>query len=876
MKRILTAIVSLALVGLYGCFETTPTDPGQNSKTPQYTLDIESSGGSVKLSPSGGTYDSGTEVTLTPKADSGYEFAGWDGDLSGSDNPAKIRMTSDKSVTANFEAVGSGTDDTSGIHGTISKDTVWDKTSRVYHIDGELTINADVTWGKKIKVIIDDDASVNVNGNGKLTIEEGVEVKLGTNSSIEVGYSTAGTIITEGSDSLMITFTKNTGVGNWGSTNGGIILNEKTTTTSILDYCIIEYATNGIRVGYPTAVITNCNIRKNKNLGINFAANTMPKDSASFVNDSITDNGGYPISICPEGLTSLSGNTYFDGNTKEGILVTGSSSVTKSGTWKRHSVPYIFDAVASIGSSTGAKITIEPGVVCKFNTGKNIEAGYNSSATIVAIGTDSLPITFTKDEGVENWGSASAGIYLWTKTTNQTVFDHCIIEYATTGIHIDALPAVITNCNIRNNAKYGIYFNSNSAATAMPKDSASFVGDSISDNGSYPIRIAAEGLTRLSGDTYIKNNENDEIEVTGGNVTETGTWKKHSVPYLFTAYVNMGVAAGVKITINPGVVCKFVEAAYMSLGYNNPATLIAEGTDKDSIIFTNKLDGAAWGDDNGGFIFWGKTTQNTSLKYCVIENAKVGMEVDAKISMSNCSVRNNTGAGIVFKANGSPKDSASFLKNSFTGNKDYGIKIYASNVGNLSGTEVVNPNDKPGIYVTGNSVTADAIWKYHNGAPYVVDGTVIIESSTGTTLTIRPKTTLEFTQGSYFRVGYANTATLIADGTAPEDATDPELYTITFTSNSKGVFWGADESDDGAGIQLWDKTTGNTLLKNCYITSATKGVYIGTKNAVTIQNCNIDANQTYGIGYFNVDVPITKITDNTGTNPSGLMVNLHP
>jgi PKD repeat protein len=73
----------------------------------QYTLTVNVTGqGSVGLSPSGGVYDSGTVVTLTPNPDAGWQFSGWSGDLSGSDNPETITMNTDKTVSAAFTEVG--------------------------------------------------------------------------------------------------------------------------------------------------------------------------------------------------------------------------------------------------------------------------------------------------------------------------------------------------------------------------------------------------------------------------------------------------------------------------------------------------------------------------------------------------------------------------------------------------------------------------------------------------------------------------------------------------------------------------------------------------------------------------------------------------
>lgn len=74
---------------------------------PSYTLTVSDDGnGSVTLDPTGGTYASGTTVTLTPVPEAGYEFSGWTGpdagDIVESGGVYTIEMDADKSVTANF------------------------------------------------------------------------------------------------------------------------------------------------------------------------------------------------------------------------------------------------------------------------------------------------------------------------------------------------------------------------------------------------------------------------------------------------------------------------------------------------------------------------------------------------------------------------------------------------------------------------------------------------------------------------------------------------------------------------------------------------------------------------------------------------------
>ncbi len=70
--------------------------------TPGLSLTITTVGsGSVSTDPNP-PYTSGQTVTLTAKADQGWIFNHWSGDLSGSNNPTTLTITSNKAVTATF------------------------------------------------------------------------------------------------------------------------------------------------------------------------------------------------------------------------------------------------------------------------------------------------------------------------------------------------------------------------------------------------------------------------------------------------------------------------------------------------------------------------------------------------------------------------------------------------------------------------------------------------------------------------------------------------------------------------------------------------------------------------------------------------------
>ncbi|MFC1762335.1 DUF4832 domain-containing protein [Planctomycetota bacterium] len=87
-----------------------------------YTLSSQTTHGTIERNPSGDAYSKGVVVTLTPVADFGYDFDSWSGDLSGSQNPAKIVIDAEKSVAARFISIPTYRVTTKADHGLIELD----------------------------------------------------------------------------------------------------------------------------------------------------------------------------------------------------------------------------------------------------------------------------------------------------------------------------------------------------------------------------------------------------------------------------------------------------------------------------------------------------------------------------------------------------------------------------------------------------------------------------------------------------------------------------------------------------------------------------------------------------------------------------------
>ncbi len=78
------------------------------SLTPQVTLDIATLGlGTVETDPEvgdDGTFDEGSQVTLTAVPENGWEFVEWLGDIAGTENPIVAVLDSNMAVTASFRS----------------------------------------------------------------------------------------------------------------------------------------------------------------------------------------------------------------------------------------------------------------------------------------------------------------------------------------------------------------------------------------------------------------------------------------------------------------------------------------------------------------------------------------------------------------------------------------------------------------------------------------------------------------------------------------------------------------------------------------------------------------------------------------------------
>jgi hypothetical protein len=130
--------------GLVGCGDNPET------KDDTYTLTTSanpSAGGSITLTPSGGSYKAGDTVLLVAVPNEGYEFSSWTGATAiGTANTASVVITGNKTVTANFTKTDDGGDST-GTGGN----------------GNELVLGENEAW---VGYIVEENCEVDDEGNG--------------------------------------------------------------------------------------------------------------------------------------------------------------------------------------------------------------------------------------------------------------------------------------------------------------------------------------------------------------------------------------------------------------------------------------------------------------------------------------------------------------------------------------------------------------------------------------------------------------------------------------------------------------------------------------------------------------------------------------
>ena len=336
-----------------------------------------------------------------------------------------------------------------------------------------------------------------------------------------------------------------------------------------------------------------------------------------------------------------------------------SGTISQNTTWIAANNPYVIEGSATVNS--GVTLTIQPGVVVKFNPQTSGSQGVltvNGALNAQGTATNKIYFTSIKDDSVGgdtngdgNATSPAPGNYAGLKfnsgstgTISNTVLRYGGANACTSYICVGGIKNLggqvnITNSQITNNspgiyAKYGgslivdsstISNNNGSGIVigSVPPVNLAITNNTISNNIGHGVSLSISIYTtttltltnnafsnNLDGDGYFNgpinfvNSGNSTSGTTANGFEISGTpptnqiWNP-GVPFVIR--YGISIPSGKTLTIQPGTIVKLGYETYTlsATQIEVYGTLIAQGTTANKIYFTSLKDDSVGGDTNG-------------------------------------------------------------------------------------------------------------------------------------------------------------------------------------------------------------------------------------------------------------------------------------
>ena len=372
-----------------------------------------------------------------------------------------------------------------------------------------------------------------------------------------------------------------------------------------------------------------------------------------------------------------------------------SGVISTDTTWTLSDSPYIVTGSTLVNS--GVNLTVEPGVVVRFDSG----VGLQINGTLIAIGTDTDNITFTSNQSTPAAGDWAYIFFTDSSTdaaydadgnyTDGSILEYCVVEYTGSvtsldnhgALRMDNAHPFINYCTIMDNSAAGINAY-NLTGTLKVTNST------ISDNtgGGISVSSTGAGITTISNNT-INNNTGSIFYFESG-------------PFVYT--------------------------------FSGSGIFVRGGT---TIISNNTVSNNTASATGGGiFVFWGTTTISNNI--VSNNNNSSGIHLyyyyilDTTFSgtISDNTISNNDGSGVYVEGL-YVSHTASISNNTISNNNGRGVYTYG-------GTYTISDNtigtNGGGIYAYGYATISDNIISNNDansgGGGVYASGTITIFQNT--------------------------------------------------------------------------------------------------------------------------------------------------
>lgn len=303
------------------------------------------------------------------------------------------------------------------------------------------------------------------------------------------------------------------------------------------------------------------------------------------------------------------GIAYAGSAQETGAGIAACGAITTNTTWALVDSPVLVTCDVTVNGSI--TLTIEPGVEVQFEA-----AAYDLivNGILLAQGTPTQPITFTRGGANSNWG----GIQI--SSSGAAVLDHTAITYGG---------------DPSSNARYGLSIQSSNVTAS---------NSVISDTFAAPLYISNVSADPTLNNLTLVNNGADRIELQG-NVSLAGnrTLRQigpNPVPYRWIDG-DVTVPNNLVLTVEPGTEVQFANLAH---DLHVQGDLVALGTVAQPITFTNGFD-SYW----GGIRIYGSATadlDHVTIAQAGHVNGSLGRSLwldTYQVNIANTTIQNGYG-----------------------------------------------------------------------------------------------------------------------------------------------------------------------------------------------------------------------------------------
>ncbi|HCY41540.1 MAG TPA: hypothetical protein DHV48_09320 [Prolixibacteraceae bacterium] len=513
------------------------------------------------------------------------------------------------------------------------------------------------------------------------------------------------------------------GNGDWAGFDYG---GSASDTENILKNCELRYCGEWYVSRNAVIHITDCKVAIDSVM-INFT-NKCALGIYGNANPVISNSEFYNLGNAPIHMDMFSNPTFSENNKvanlpRIGLLVRGGTingTVPERSFAGYNNITYIIEEALTVSS----QLTIPAGLTFKGNSVWHIRGKLDIQ------GIAGNPVVFTtleddlygnpkdlQQNGTTTPGNNGNYFIFYDESNDLSTIDHALFRYTrTVPIQTSNASPKILNSTFGNFPYEGISLAGSSAPT---------IKDCTFSNITFPFTTSLVTYPAETTGNTISGTTGRAIRVTNETLTQNATLLKRdfagitNIPYVFQNY---SIGSGAILTINPGIVCKFMSGGYLNV-YKGLMAIGGASTD-NTIVFTADRDDFYGGDTYGD----GDANQPNTYYWRGINF--LNESIDASCKLENCIIKNasdyyydpNYSGYDPYRYGAITLDNASpTIKDCLFESNYYGILARNTSLPTITNCDFVGTNPTYGYGVwnmtSTNTVTAKGCWWNHNTGP---------------------------------------------------------------------------------------------------------------------------------------------------------------